>query len=319
LRWYREDPDPGLHSAIDWLLRHGKEGPESRPFDWGQAQALKTADATLAGKAPPPGQRWLVSKTGQTFALFPGPVELPQQAGNRLQLGHGFALATTPVTLAQLRKVIPRGVLVEHDTYHGSSEDGPAGCVRFYSAVMYCRWLSEQEGVPEGQMCFPPIPEIQKCWNERKPMPLPTDYLKRTGYRLPTETEWEYACRAGAGTTRYFGSADELLGRYAWFLDNARDQVWPVGQKKPNDFGLFDMHGNVRQWCTNVVWRASPEVPGLQVEDKPTAAFALGDSLHMCGASYAERAGKCGASVRWSDNYLHRSSENGFRIARTWP
>src|SRR5262249_42010973 len=68
-------------------------------------------------------------------------------------------------------------------------------------------------------------------------------------YRLPTEAEWEYACRAVAVTSRYYGQSEELLGKYAWYLQNAKERTWPVGGKKPNDWGLFDMHGNVLNWC----------------------------------------------------------------------
>src|SRR5262249_14824853 len=80
-------------------------------------------------------------------------------------------------------------------------------------------------------------------------MKLAPNYLERAGYRLPTEAEREYACRAEAVASRYYGEADELLGKYAWYLENAAGRTWPVGTKKPNDFGLFDMHGHVWNWC----------------------------------------------------------------------
>src|SRR5262249_23780706 len=80
-------------------------------------------------------------------------------------------------------------------------------------------------------------------------MKLAPDYLKRKGYRLPTEAEWEYACRAGAVTRWYYGESEELLGKYAWHVGNSDKHSWPVGHLKPNDFGFFDMHGNVWVWC----------------------------------------------------------------------
>jgi formylglycine-generating enzyme required for sulfatase activity len=74
--------------------------------------------------------------------------------------------------------------------------------------------------------------------------------LERTGYRLPTEGEWEYACRAGTTTARYFGHTPELLPQYAWCPANSPlGHKQPVGLKKPNDFGLFDMYGNADEIC----------------------------------------------------------------------
>ena len=79
-------------------------------------------------------------------------------------------------------------------------------------------------------------------------MTIPADVLKRTGYRLPTEAEWEYACRAGTVTSRYYGVSVELLGKYAWYQANSQDHAWPGGSLLPNDLGLFDMLGNVFEW-----------------------------------------------------------------------
>ena len=78
---------------------------------------------------------------------------------------------------------------------------------------------------------------------------LKENYLSLTGYRLPTEAEMEYATRAGAVTSRYYGETEELLAKYAWYRRTRRRQTWPVGSLKPNDLGLFDVQGNVFTWC----------------------------------------------------------------------
>src|SRR5207253_2222430 len=147
-------------------------------------------------------------------------------------------------------------------------DDGPIIAVTWYEAAQYCRWLSEREGVPEGQMCYPSVAAIEKCKDGVTPLRLPRDYLSRTGYRLPTEAEWEHACRAGTRTSRWYGSSEDMLAQHGWYQHNARDRAWPVGQKKPNPFGLFDMHGNTWDWCQESGWLYEPGVGGKPAEDE---------------------------------------------------
>ena len=116
-------------------------------------------------------------------------------------------------------------------------------------------------------------------------MQLPADYLRR-GYRLPTEAEWEFAARAGTTTSRFFGSSAELLVDYAWFSRNpprTKDdpvdpndpqRTSPVGRLKPNDFGLFDVHGNVREWTQDRVERHQA---GLLREDREDSVLRVSD------------------------------------------
>ena len=103
------------------------------------------------------------------------------------------------------------------DLSWGMGKEGgyPVNSMSQYTALMYCRWLYNKTG----------------------------DF-----YRLPTEAEWEYACRAGSTTRFYFGDDEKQLGKYAWFKDNSEDQFQKAGMKLPNAWGLYDMLGNVSEW-----------------------------------------------------------------------
>jgi formylglycine-generating enzyme required for sulfatase activity len=102
------------------------------------------------------------------------------------------------------------------ETFKKGREGHPVLCITWHSAMQYCRWLSMKTGKV---------------------------------YRLPTEAEWEYACRAGTKTAYFFGDDPAKIGDYAWFADNADDKTHKVGTKKSNPWGLYDMYGNVAEWC----------------------------------------------------------------------
>jgi hypothetical protein len=140
----------------------------------------------------------------------------------------------------------------------------------WYTVPEYCNWMSECDGLPPREWCYKPLVDARALAagsvgllaaplgsltalstdsELRGRMKLAPNYLQLTGYRLPTEAEWECACRAGAVTIRYYGDSIELLEKYAWYVRNSDYHTWPVGSLKPNDWGLFDMHGNVWNWC----------------------------------------------------------------------
>src|SRR5438477_5798912 len=120
--------------------------------------------------------------------------------------------------------------------------------------------MSKEEGIPQDQWCY----EIKNGQVTK----LKANYLSLTGYRLPTEAEMEYATRADALTSRYFGETEELLPKYAWYLKNSQDQTWPVGSLKPNDLGLFDVHGSVWNWCQEKYVAYPSNWEGETVDDR---------------------------------------------------
>jgi formylglycine-generating enzyme required for sulfatase activity len=113
--------------------------------------------------------------------------------------------------------------------------------LNYTNAVLLCNWLSRREGVPEEQLCYD---------ESRGPLPLPRpNHLSLTGYRLPTEAEWEYAARAGAVTTRFFGETTTFADAYCWHAFNSGHAAMSPGRQRPNALGLFEVLGNVREWC----------------------------------------------------------------------
>jgi serine/threonine protein kinase/formylglycine-generating enzyme required for sulfatase activity len=306
---YRDHPDAGLHGAIDWLLRQ----------KWGRAAELDRITRARSGR-PADGRNWFVNSERQTFTVIRGPVTFtmgspPDQPGrgegepeeqHDKTISRSFAIAARDVTVAD----ILRWRDFDYSRNVAVAKDGPADRVSWYHAAAYCRWLSEKEGVPEDQQCYPRAEEIKDG------MVLPADYLSRTGYRLPTEAEWEYACRASTVTARYYGRGAELLERYAWYTKTGQHRSWPCGRLKPNDLGLFDMQGNVWQWCLDA----------LGGDDRPPANNDV--EQHIRVSNYNQMMWRGGgiydppSNVRSSFRGIAppnlRDKSLGFRLVRTY-
>jgi serine/threonine protein kinase/formylglycine-generating enzyme required for sulfatase activity len=319
LRTYRDSPDPGLHSAAEWLLRR-----------WGHDADLRKIDVELAGKSQG-ARRWYVTREGHTLTVVPAgreflmgsPFREPDrfaenETPHRRRIPRAFAIATKEVTVAQFRRFLEANpdVKAKHAYLKKFSpdDDGPAINVTWYQAMQYCNWLSQQEGIPPEEWCYPPIDQIKEG------MELKKGYLERTGYRLPTEAEWEYACRAGAVTSRYYGSADGLLKEYAWYSPVSRDErTSPVGHFKPNDLGLFDTLGNVMEWCQDHALRYWPARRGEALADGEDADFVVTNAQPRAlrGGSYYHHALNLRAASRLTTEPSQSNPGVGLRVART--
>jgi serine/threonine protein kinase/formylglycine-generating enzyme required for sulfatase activity/tetratricopeptide (TPR) repeat protein len=251
---YFNDPDAGIHGAAEWTLRR-----------LAQQKKLKDVDAQLVKVRDWGNRRWFVNKEGQTFAVIEGPVEvrmgsptsdderLPgNEQARRVAISRRFAIATKEVTAEQFQRFLKQEhiskeiYLISRDNLNKFSPDpnGPWIGVNWYAAAHYCNWLSEQEGLRRDQWCY--IPNESEEYAEG--LSIPANALERTGYRLPTDAEWGYACRAGAVTSRYYGHSLAILDAYARYQANSKEHAGMCGSLLPNDLGLFDMLGNESEW-----------------------------------------------------------------------
>ncbi len=327
LRWYRDDPDSGIHGAIDWLLRHKFQGKSPRKLDWAQCDQLKKIDQKLAGQAI--GEReWYVNPQGFTFTVIRGPKRFrmgsPEKERDRRvdetahlrRIRRRFAIATKQVTVAQFAEFARENPsFTETSGPYSPNDDCPQNRVTWFEAAAYCNWLSEREGIRKEQWCYLP-----DGGSYGPGMQVAADHLSLSGYRLPTEAEWEYSCRGGSQTSRYFGDSDDLLSLYAWFNKNANDRTWPVGSLKPNDFGLFDMLGNVEEWCQNRFReypRNTTTEPFEDIADEKDTNLVGDDERVLRGGSFIIFS----ALVRSADRDRYRPDDRrnyvGFRPART--
>ncbi len=235
-----------------------------------------------------PAERGVVvdERIGISFvAIAPGEFQMGsdrydwEKPVHRVRITQGFLLGKYPVTNAQYARFLEAA---------GKSVKKPA------------YW-------DNGRFNQPEQPVVGVSWDEARA------YCEWAGGRLPTEAEWEYACRAGTTTEYCFGDDAKLLDEYAWFDKNSGSQTQPVGAKKPNAWGLHDMHGNVWEWCQD--WYAGDYYRASPTDDPPGPKS--GSNRVIRGGGWANGAENCRAALR--DRGEPSDRDNGclgFRLAR---
>jgi formylglycine-generating enzyme required for sulfatase activity len=243
---------------------------------------------------------------------------------HRVKLSRPFLMGATEVTIGQYRRFVKAtSYVTETERFGGGSSTnkeekdpqkkalnwrGPSYPTNDQSAVVeitwndaaaFCNWLSEAENK-------------RRCYQQNEQGQWVLDRAG-DGYRLPTEAEWEYACRAG-GTLQYgFGDDATSLGQYGW-SDKTGTMAFPVavGSKLPNPFGLYDMHGNAEEWCYD--WFA-PKCYAESPADDP-AGPASGDHRIKRGGTWDGPIVNCRATFRGSYPPFWRYGDLGFRVLR---
>jgi formylglycine-generating enzyme required for sulfatase activity len=312
---YRDDPDAGIHGAAEWTLRR-----------WEQQESLAAADAELKVLKDRGSRRWFVNREGQTLALVEGPVEFdmgspPHEPDrfdterlHRQNIPRRFAIAAKEVTVAQLQRFRRANPKIGH-TYtkkYSPDPDGPMISVTWYEAAAYCDWLSRQEGLAP---CYEP----NAAGDYAEGMKIVPDALTKDGYRLPTEAEWEYACRAGAATSRHYGRSTGLLEQYAWYAADSHERTWPGGRLEPNDLGLFDTLGNVYEWCLDPAAVYGPKGTG-EPDNIYKSSYITDKNLRLLrGGAFTIQPANVRSAFRSWNVPSNRYDSLGFRLARTYP
>jgi formylglycine-generating enzyme required for sulfatase activity len=258
--------------------------------------------------------------------------------GNFVRNGHTITLSAFRMSKFQVTQELYQAVMGNNPSwFHGGADreptEGevqgrrPVERVRWFDAIIFCNRLSIREGLT-------PAYEMQTIANTWSSDHVTWDGMhshtrrdtvrvvaNATGYRLPTEAQWEYACRAGSDPTWnwHFGNAESQLVNYAWYSANSNWQTRQVGLKLPNAWGLHDMHGNVREWCWDW-WNSEVPFPNPADLVDPTGAASDSNRRVIRGGNYGRDAWASMSASRdglWPDGAMPMSGVSyGFRFVR---
>ncbi len=270
-RMYRTEPDAAIRHAIWWLS--GKLGDQG---------LLSETDQQLEKGRWNPDRQWYVNSVGQVMIIIPAGqhFDLVDKLGDatteHVRIPYCFAAAANEVTVESYAPFLAENPAVtrKHSKRSGPLPDCPENSVSWYDAAAYCNWLSKREGIEDSQLCYLP----NESGRYAAGMQIAGDFRERTGYRLPTNSEWFCVYLAGAESDFCFGWDVEMIRHYAWCSANSDGQTWPADRLKPNAFGLFGTLGNTWEWCQD----------RFQSEDISASVLRDADQRLIAGGTFDE-------------------------------
>jgi len=233
------------------------------------------------------GMKFVLISKGKFLMGAPDgePGRLDRELQHEVTISKDFYLGVTEVTQEQMKLV--KGMKYEnYPFFHRENREGdnkplPAEQIDWRTAEEFCWKLSRATAEREANRF----------------------------YRLPTEAEWEYACRAGSRTAYYFGDSEASLTEHGWYSENSERNTHPVGQGKPNAWGLYDMHGNVSEWCSD--WYGPyPKGPVTNPRGPELGTYRV-----LRGGSWLDRASRCRSASRNAGAPETANDVRGFRVA----
>jgi formylglycine-generating enzyme required for sulfatase activity len=307
--------------------RKSAESRQSKPDETAKPAASSTSAAPAEkAKLEPPALPLPPKTFYYTFIVFPAgtydigsfndePGRQKNEVRHRITLTRPYALLDREITFEELIAFSPAEYAGDMRQFDAKPADAGYGA-HWYDAVGFCRWLGQHLGLPEGDQAYAAPENLDKAKYPREPNPeanwAPRNWpleLGRSGFRLPTESEWEVASRAGARTTYGFGSDVSLLGRFGWFTENSGKHVHPPRELRPSIRGFFDLHGNLFEWTHD--WYGefgeTAAVDSLGAKE--------GSMRVLRGGSWYYDAADCRSAKRNSDAPTNRPSVIGFRLA----
>jgi sulfatase modifying factor 1 len=289
--------------VMTWTFGCKSASPAGAGQSTGPAPTMALPTVTSRPEVQVTSPEMVLVETG-TFQMGSDSGHASEQPVHTVRITQSYYIAKYAVTFEEYDRFC-------EDTNRGKPDDVGRGRgtfpvihVDWYDAVAYCNWLSEKDGLTP---CYSGKGKLTQC-----------DF-SASGYRLPTEAEWEYAARGGHVSEGYIYAGSNDPDEVAWYGPNSGDQMHPVGQKKPNELGLCDMSGNLFEWCWD--WYGEDCYASSPGEDPtgpppPPAMTPRGPEKVRRSGSWREEADAVRTTFR-SYDYVSYAGDNGFRVART--